>query len=112
VDATVVASQNTSISQLIEQTFLIKIENKQIIDWFDKLATYMNSFMQKHTFHSSKCHTRVLYALKHLLALELKRSVILIQMKKYKLFYNCLTEMSQLKLYFVWFIQIHINRNP
>jgi len=44
-DMTMVASYNTTISQLMEQVLLIKMENKQILDWFDWLASQMEAFM-------------------------------------------------------------------
>jgi len=45
LDATMVASQNSAISQLMEQVSQIKIENKQLLDCFDWLATKMEAFM-------------------------------------------------------------------
>jgi len=37
-DATTIASQSSAISQLTEQVSQIKIENKQLLDKFDRLA--------------------------------------------------------------------------
>jgi len=37
----------------MEQISLIKVESKQIIDWFDKLAAQMEAFMKQQTSSSS-----------------------------------------------------------
>jgi len=44
-DVATVTSQNTTISQLTEQVSIIKMENKQIMDCFDLLASQMDAFM-------------------------------------------------------------------
>jgi len=58
LDAITVVSQNTSISQLMEKFSLLKMENKQIIDHFDRLlaAAQMEAFMKQNTSQSSRCH--------------------------------------------------------
>jgi len=40
-----VTSQSSAISQLTEQVAQIKLENKQLLDHFDHLATQMEAFM-------------------------------------------------------------------
>jgi len=48
-DATTVASQNSVISQLTEQVLQIKMENKQLLDKFDRLANQMEQFFSSAT---------------------------------------------------------------
>jgi len=55
-DATMVASQNTLISH--GTNLSNKVEIKQIIDWFDKLAAQMEAFMKQQTSSSPQCSAR------------------------------------------------------
>jgi len=48
-DATMVALHNTTISQLTKQISIIKMENKQILNQFDHLASQMETFLNFQT---------------------------------------------------------------
>jgi len=52
-DATTVASQNSAISQLTEQVSQIKMENKQLLDKFDRLADRMEQIFSSATSQST-----------------------------------------------------------
>jgi len=54
-DTTAVASQNMPISQLTEQVSAIKMENKEIMDCFNKWAAQMEAFMTQNLHPTSIC---------------------------------------------------------
>jgi len=50
--------QNTTISQLMEQASIIKMENKQILEQFNSLALQMEAFMKSNSNQTSWHHAR------------------------------------------------------
>jgi len=57
-DAQMVVSQNLAISQLTKQVSQIKMENKQIMEQFDRLAAQMEVFLNSQTPTSNQCPAR------------------------------------------------------
>jgi len=55
-DATTVASQNSAISQLTKQVSQIKMENKQVLNKFDRLADRMEQFFSSATSQPTRHH--------------------------------------------------------
>jgi len=53
-DANTVASQNSAISQLTEQVSQIKLENKQLLDKFNRLADRMEQFFSSVTSQTTR----------------------------------------------------------
>jgi len=54
-DMTMVASQNSAISQLTEQVLQIKLEHKQMLNCFDWLAAQLKAFMTGNTILITSC---------------------------------------------------------
>jgi len=48
-------SQNSTISQLTEQVSQIKMENKQLIDQFDRLTERMENFFSSANSQTTRC---------------------------------------------------------
>jgi len=57
-DATTIASQNSAVSLLMEQVSQIKLENKQMLEHFNWLATQMKAFMNTQTTPTNQCQAR------------------------------------------------------
>jgi len=57
-DATTVVSQNSAISQLTEQVSQIKMENKQLLDKFDRLADRIEQIFSSANSSSTRCQAR------------------------------------------------------
>jgi len=57
-NATMVASENSVISQLMEQVSQVKFENKQLLDRFDWLAAQMEAFMSNQTPQPTRCQVK------------------------------------------------------
>jgi len=55
-DATTIASQSSAISQLTEQVSQIKMENKQLLEKFDWLATKMEQFLSSAQTQTTRRH--------------------------------------------------------
>jgi len=55
-DATTIASQSSAISQLTEQVSQIKMENKQLLDKFDRLADRMEQLFSSANPQITQCH--------------------------------------------------------
>jgi len=55
-DATTIASQSSAISQLTEQVSQIKMENKQILEKFDWLATKMEQIFSSAQTQTTRRH--------------------------------------------------------
>jgi len=55
-DATTIASQSSAISQLTEQVSQIKMENKQLLDKFDRVADQMEQFFSSANSQTTRCH--------------------------------------------------------
>jgi len=54
-DVTTVASQNSAISQLTKQVSQIKMENKQMLDKFDRLADQMEQIFSSTNSQTTRC---------------------------------------------------------
>jgi len=57
-DAMTINSQNSTISQLTKQVSQIKMENKQLINRFDRLAERMENFFSSTNSQTTRCQAR------------------------------------------------------